>query len=275
MAFLRILRPANCIFIFVCVMGGAYFKNDYIFESATLYVSFIAMLIGAFGYVINDVVDIDMDRLNRPHRVLPSNEMKKSTAIVFSLILVASGVYLATFIENLYIIYITILNSFLLFIYALSLKKIPLIGNLLVAIVAGSTFIFGGLSNDNILNSINIAIIASIFTLIREIVKDAEDIHGDSSFGAKTLPIIFSRAFSLEFVGFLIVLLLGFIIFLYSTQRMFLKTTILLTILTIIPMFYLMVENLKKINTISLRRYSNFIKIEMLVLLIITFFGER
>ncbi|MEA1972403.1 MAG: geranylgeranylglycerol-phosphate geranylgeranyltransferase [Candidatus Cloacimonadota bacterium] len=275
MAFLRIIRPANCIFIFVCVMGGAYFKNDYIFESATLYVSFIAMLIGAFGYVINDVVDIDMDRLNRPHRVLPSNEMKKSTAIVFSLILVASGVYLATFIENLYIIYITILNSFLLFIYALSLKKIPLIGNLLVAIVAGSTFIFGGLSNDNILNSINIAIIASIFTLIREIVKDAEDIHGDSSFGAKTLPIIFSRAFSLEFVGFLIVLLLGFIIFLYSTQRMFLKTTILLTILTIIPMFYLMVENLKKINTISLRRYSNFIKIEMLVLLIITFFGER
>ena len=275
MAFLRIIRFANCLFVFLCIFASAYFKKEYVFDLAPVFAGLAAAFIAAFGYVINDIVDIKIDKINKPERVLASGSMSKSTALIYSIVLVSVGLYFATKIDNIYIMYLAIINAFALFVYAYSLKKVPLIGNLVVALLAGSTFIFGGISNANMMNVIPIAIMATIFTLIREIVKDAEDVHGDSSYGAKTLPIIFSRAFSLDLVGVLTSLLLGSIIYFYSVNELMLRSIILLVILVIIPMYILTYKNKQKIGTIALRKFSMFVKIDMLILLLVTFWGER
>jgi len=275
MSFIRIIRPINCIFVLLCVFAGAYYKQSFQYNINVIWAGISATLIAAAGYVANDIIDVDIDKINKPQRVLPSRQMSISTATIYAIILAALGIYVANLIGDLVILYIAIINGFALFIYALSLKQVPLAGNLVVSLLAGSTMIYGALSNGSFQKAIPIAVIAFVFTLIREIVKDAEDIYGDSSFGAKTIPILFSRAFSLEIVGFLILTLLSIIIYLFLQQLMSVVTMVLLIIFVIIPMFFLMTKNLRSISTISLRNYSTFIKIDMLILLIIVFFGAK
>ena len=95
------------------------------------------------GNVINDYYDRQIDAVNRPDRPIPSKRIQPRTAFYYSIILFAAGCLLAG-LAGLMCLVIAVFNSILLFFYARNLKATPLLGNLSVSYLTGSTFLFGG-----------------------------------------------------------------------------------------------------------------------------------
>lgn len=162
------------------------------FDAEAFVLVFLAVfLITGAGNAINDYYDREIDAVNRPGRPLPSKHISPMGALRYSFLLFATGCVLAGFVNQLCLA-VAALNSFLLFFYARNLKAMPLAGNLCVAYLTGSTFIFGGAAYGLAGMEANLvpAGLSLLATMSREIAKDIEDIEGDRKGGAKTLPII-------------------------------------------------------------------------------------
>jgi geranylgeranylglycerol-phosphate geranylgeranyltransferase len=86
---------------------------------------------------------------------------------------------------------IAIFNSVLLVAYAFKFKGLPLVGNVAVAYLAASMFLFGGALNgwQSLVHIVPVAVITFFAMMTRELLKDAEDVKGDLAGGADTLPI--------------------------------------------------------------------------------------
>lgn len=176
-----------------------------------LKVSIVVFLVTGAGNAINDYFDIDIDRINKPQRPIPSGEIGLGTALYFSLALFFAGTFLAVSI-NLICGAIALVNSLLLIYYASTLKRTPLLGNIAVGYLTGSTFLFGGAvfyASGGIGGVFVLFLLATLATLAREIVKDIEDIKGDREDGARTLPIIIGKkkaAYVASLIGLVAVL---------------------------------------------------------------------
>jgi geranylgeranylglycerol-phosphate geranylgeranyltransferase (EC 2.5.1.42) len=158
----------------------------------SLKVFLVVFLITGAGNAINDYFDIDIDRINKPDRPIPSGKISLRTALYFSLALFAAGSIIATSI-NMICGAIAVVNSLLLIYYASTLKRTALLGNIAVGYLTGSTFLFGGaifFEYGGIKGVFVLFVLATMATIAREIVKDIEDIEGDREDGAQTLPII-------------------------------------------------------------------------------------
>lgn len=202
--YVTIIRPANA------VVSGITAVIAYLIASGTNLLSafllfFIVTVICGAGNVLNDYFDRDIDKINRPDRPIPSGAVTPGSAAVWASILFILGI-LAGLATNLWCLAIAVFNSFLLVAYAAKLKKMPLFGNLSVAYLSGSVFLFGGVLVGPESFAVTLPLFAITFfgTLAREILKAAEDIEGDAAGGATTLPMILGVQKS----GYLAVLLI-------------------------------------------------------------------
>ena len=148
------------------------------------------VLITGAGNTINDYFDLSIDRVNRPDRPLPSGTVTPRGAIIFAGILFTLGILVSLF-TNPYCAFFAFFNSLLLIAYAKTLKSTPLVGNISVAYLAGSIFLFGGAfaGISGLVNNLVIALITIFAMFARELLKDAEDVPGDIAAGAKTVPV--------------------------------------------------------------------------------------
>jgi geranylgeranylglycerol-phosphate geranylgeranyltransferase len=187
--FIIITRPVNS---FVAGLAAivAYLIDTGTVIPESLLLFFIVALITAAGNVINDFFDAEIDAINRPDRPIPSGAVSKGAARGFALTLFLAGI-LVSFFTNSLCIGIAIFNSILLIAYAAKLKSTPLIGNIVVAYLSASIFLFGGALNgiDGFIHIIPVAAITFFAMLSRELLKDAEDVEGDRAGGADTVPI--------------------------------------------------------------------------------------
>jgi 4-hydroxybenzoate polyprenyltransferase len=168
---------------------------------------FATLCIAAGGFVVNDIMDQETDAENKPHRTIVGKRITETRAynLYFALnfLGVVIGFYLANQIEkpNFAVVFIGV--SALLYLYATSFKQSLLIGNIIVAILLSLSVIIVGIfdlypviNQENkvqmgILFAIllDYALFAFIINLIREIIKDLEDVEGDYNSGMNTLPI--------------------------------------------------------------------------------------
>lgn len=186
--------------------------------------------ISAGGYVINNIEDQDSDLVNKPKDVVVGVSISENSAynlyIAITLIGVSIGFYLSNVILRPGFLLVFILPAALLYIYATSLKQIMIVGNIVVAlllsisiIIIGLFVIFPATDFDNrdqmrmvFSVLVDYAIIAFIINFLREIIKDLEDIIGDSQQGMKTLPVVFGKlktsklVFALSFVPIFLIL---------------------------------------------------------------------
>jgi geranylgeranylglycerol-phosphate geranylgeranyltransferase len=187
--FITITRPINS---FVAGLAAivAYLIDTGTVIPESLLLFFIVALITAAGNVINDFFDAEIDAINRPDRPIPSGEVSRGAARGFAITLFLAGILVSFFTNSLCII-IAIFNTLLLVAYASKLKRTPFIGNIVVAYLSASIFLFGGALNglDGLVRIIPIAAITFFAMLSRELLKDAEDIEGDRAGGADTVPI--------------------------------------------------------------------------------------
>ncbi|MEI8330161.1 MAG: geranylgeranylglycerol-phosphate geranylgeranyltransferase [Methanomicrobiales archaeon] len=187
--FFTITRPANAVVSGVTAII-AYLIATGTVISSTILLLVIVTLITAAGNVINDYYDADIDRINRPERPIPYGSVTPSAARSFAVTLFLAGILVALFTPLLCLL-IVLINSLVLVFYAAKLKSMPVVGNAAVAYLAASIFLFGGAFAgwDLLVMMIPLATITFLATMVREILKDAEDVEGDAAGGADTLPI--------------------------------------------------------------------------------------
>jgi geranylgeranylglycerol-phosphate geranylgeranyltransferase len=179
-------------------------------------------LISASILVMNDFFDVETDRVNAPHRPIPSGLVSPNEAFYFSLFLLLTGI-LASLLINLTVFVISIVLAIIGFLYNRYFKKSGLPGNLMVSISVGMTFIYGGVSVGLPfqITVLFFGLIAALIDLGEEIAADAMDIKGDKLISSKSVAIRFGRSTALKISSliFLFVIILSFIPFLLQWFR--------------------------------------------------------
>ncbi len=169
----------------------------------------VTVLITATGYITNDLLDQETDRINRPERPLSRDQIRVEYAAGIAIGLFVAGLliasYLAVTTDKLPLLSIYPLACAGLYAYNARLKKYPLLGNLTVALFcAGAAFILWvaewpalrraaetqpGPAQRAWLITLWYLVFAFLSTLFREIIKDVEDMEGDRKSGYQTLPL--------------------------------------------------------------------------------------
>jgi geranylgeranylglycerol-phosphate geranylgeranyltransferase len=208
-AFWEILRPFNCAMASVAAVIGLALAGSFDPIASVLILLAVFLVTGA-GNAVNDYYDREIDAVNRPKRPIPSGRIRPSAAFNYSLALFAIGSILAGLVNQICLA-VAVFNSILLFFYARNLKATPLAGNICVAFLTGSTFLFGGAAFGlaGLLANQVPFLLSFLATMSREIAKDIEDMEGDRLGGARTLPILageklsagLAAAFALAAVG--------------------------------------------------------------------------
>ena len=187
---LAITRPLNSAVAGIAALLG-YIVATGAFAPVSLILFPIVFAITAAGNVYNDLCDLEIDRINRPGRPLPSGQVTPRAAGTLAMVLFAAGLLLSL-PAGLPCVIIAVANSLLLLLYARSLKRTPLWGNVAVSYLSASIYPFGGAlaGVTAMVQTLPLAGITFLAMLSRELLKDAEDVPGDRAAGARTVPIV-------------------------------------------------------------------------------------
>jgi 4-hydroxybenzoate polyprenyltransferase len=184
------------------------------------------VLIAMGGYVINDYFDLRIDHINKPDKIVLGRIIPRRRAILMHQIFTFSGVligfYLSYVVRSLWLPFLFVVIATTLWLYSLKFKQTYLFGNIVVALLSSLVilmvwlFEFYALKHDGVLFITNVSLMklllwgfiffAFINSLIREIVKDMEDIDGDRRAGSLTMPVVSGVKATKIFVNILIVL---------------------------------------------------------------------
>lgn len=216
---LKLSRTPNLIIIFFTQYCTAIFLTgphgpnwSVIFEAKLLLLILSTIIIAAAGYYINDYYDIKIDMINKPHKVIVGNKLERRPVLIWHLIFNAVGILLGTYVSY-WIGAVNLLAAFLLWFYSNQLKRLPLLGNLTVSFLTGLSLLVLAIYFRTAEFLIFVyAFFAFGITLIREVIKDIEDMKGDEAFGCKSLPIVLGIR---KTKWVLYVLILGFTISLF------------------------------------------------------------
>ncbi len=220
-AFFRLIRLPNLFFIALtqllfhyCIIQPIFNKReaDPVFGNTFLLLLILSsVLIAAAGYIINDYFDINIDQVNKPRMNVVDKIISRRWAMLWHSALsfagVAIGFYLGWKLGIFWLGLMIFFCSVLLFVYSTTFKKQLLSGNLIislltawsVAVLGLSTFyfvynhsaVYPDIENSKLLKfTILYAAFAFIISLIREAIKDMEDLPGDAKYGCRTMPIV-------------------------------------------------------------------------------------
>ncbi|MBZ0200659.1 MAG: UbiA family prenyltransferase [Ignavibacteriaceae bacterium] len=204
----------------VCVVMGQLFalgKFASAFETTAGFLS--VFFISASILVLNDYFDVETDKINAPHRPIPSKLVTTTEALLLSLSLLFASLILSYLLSTAALLLIIIL-SIIGFLYNRKFKKQGVFGNLLVSFSVGMTFIYGGVSVGLPFNKVVwfFGVIAALIDLGEEIAADAMDIKGDLLIDSNSIAIKFGKQAALKTSSyiFLLVILLTTVPFILS-----------------------------------------------------------
>ena len=267
----------------------SYFQNSYLSNLEFLTLALSVVFITAGGYIVNDIFDVETDKVNKPTKVFIDVTISKKNAwrsyFLISILGLILGVYLTyikSFIDYSFIFIFTILG---LFVYSKFLKKVVLLGNFTISLFIGLViyivYLFdikhiehSQLTQKEINTSfillevwiivISYVLFAFLTTFIREIIKDIEDVNGDLKIKAKTLPILCGRKRASKVAFFLSSVLFIFLIFVLKSMQdnyLFLGYGIVFLLL---PLLYFLYKIWFSRNKKDYSELSNQMKIIML-----------
>jgi len=272
-AAIKISRPLNAVITFSVVIVAAIISSQNLsINISIIYAGFSAMLVAAAGNIINDYFDFEIDKINRPNRILPSGEINKKTALLLYFVFSVLAIDFAYYISNTTVI-IVVGTSIILFVYSSYFKGVPLVGNILIATCTGLAFIYGGVAVENWKLAIIPSIFAFLINLIRELLKDIEDLEGD----LKNNIITFTGKFGIEKTQKLISVIT--IILLFATLYPFISKIYSIEYLLIVlfSVNLILVYFIKRINQKTflehISKLSNYLKLSMLLGLLAIYFG--
>lgn len=241
-AFFKLVRYPNLIFIFLTQYLLQYAVVVPIFQHYEVrpslspgwffLLSLSTVLIAAAGNIINDYFDINIDLVNKPDKVIIDRSISRRWAIAWHTILNVAGVLIGFFVAwkigYPLIGFTQLCCSGLLWFYSTAYKRQLIIGNVVISFLTALSVLIVGFYEPQLYREITplnapavyllLRIIllygafAFLISMIRELVKDLEDVEGDERLGCRTLPIVYgvnaSKDITFVFTGILIVLII-------------------------------------------------------------------
>ncbi|WP_372769839.1 geranylgeranylglycerol-phosphate geranylgeranyltransferase [Lutibacter sp.] len=287
-AFLRLIRWKNLLLLLYIqlLLKFLFFSSFNAATNLTVFQFFILvgaiLLITAAGYIINDITDLKTDAINKPNKVIVTNfysiERAQQFYLTANTLGIVLGIGLSLSVQKPTYSFVFIGASLLLYFYSKILKLKPLIGNITVSFLIAFSIITLVLFelNFSIQNNsqqliIDVILLLSTFAffinIVREIVKDIEDVNGDYSINMRTLPIILGVSRTKKIAAFLCLfplILLLVIIVNYASVYKF--TVLFLGLFTLLPLIYI------ALKLLSAKTKKDFKKLSLLLKLIM-FFG--
>ena len=291
MKYLKLIRYQNLLMLAFMQLVFRYLllKQSYVDLALTdfnyILLVIATVCIAAGGYVINNIMDQDTDEIAKPQNRVVGVSISETVAynwyIGLTIVGVGIGFYLANVIYKPTFASMFILVATLLYMYATSFKQIPVLGNIVVALLLSTSIVIIGLFD--ILPAIDMdnqfrmkeafgilthyAIFAFIINLIREIVKDLEDMDGDYQSGINTLPIAIGIQKTKIIVGVLTVISIALLAYYVNANFFELDYVVYYAMVLIVgPLIYF---GVKLLNAASKKEFHHL----SLVLKIILFFG--
>ena len=295
-AFFRLIRWPNLLFIvltqmlfryfilpFVYLEGHAGYENIKLSQSLFYLLILASVCIAGAGYIINDYFDVNIDQVNKSQRVIIGKFIKRRAAILLHATISFIGLVLSMYVGyKLRTVFIPLFNFFaimILLVYSSTFKKKLLIGNILISILTAwvilvltvAEYRFRISPHDVVWQrllklSFTYAGFAFIISLVREVIKDMEDMEGDLKYGCTTMPIVWGIPVSKVFAGVWIVVLVGVLVALqiYVIQFGWWFSVFYSFVVIIIPLIWVLRELYKANTPAQFHSLSNVIKIIML-----------
>ncbi|MBN2893060.1 MAG: geranylgeranylglycerol-phosphate geranylgeranyltransferase [Bacteroidales bacterium] len=293
----KLFRAENLLFIIFIQYAMRFFIIKPILENHNINILFsefnfgllvlTTVILAASGYLINNYFDAELDEKAGKNVVIGKSISKKSAMNIYvfmNIVAIAIGFYISYLVGIYKIGFIFVIISGLLWFYSSAYKKMFLIGNLIIALMAAmvpfTIVLFeiplqydinkeilltrGQNLNDIIFWLAGFGGFAFIMTLIREIIKDIEDFDGDMAFNANTLPIILGEKtakFIVTFLTLITIAAIGIISFKFLTNT---STIIYVILLIILPLIFLIVKNFMAKNSKDFHFLSTFTKLIMI-----------
>lgn len=292
-AFFRLIRWPNLVFIaltqflFVyCILypvlnhsGATPVVSGYVFILLCL----SSVLIAAAGYVINDYFDLNIDEINKPDKLVVDKIIARRSTIILHLLLSVAGIAIGLYLDlKTPVLFLSVANTacvLLLFFYSISLKRKLLAGNVLISLLTAwvvivitfcearqlmhlspfttarvmrFTFLYSGF--------------AFVISLIREVVKDMEDMEGDRRYGCTTMPIVWGLNAAKIFVSVWLVVLIAVLLIVqfYVLQFHWWLSAVYCILLIIVPLIYVFKKLFSARTPPDFHRISSLIKLVML-----------
>lgn len=247
-AFFKVIRWQNLVFIaitqllfhfFVVVPSATGHVYNFPLRLTTpwlLLLCFSSLCIAAAGYIINDYFDINIDEVNKPHKMVVGKRMSRRHALLWHLNLSFLGLLIGGFVSYKLGNWLVALGNLvcvaLLWFYSTSFKRQLIVGNVVISALTAWVILvllvaeLPGWWTGELVEEAEKATVARlsrigvlyagfafIISLIREVIKDMEDVEGDRKEGCNTMPIAWGMQASKVFIGvWLVVLIVSLVI---------------------------------------------------------------
>ena len=205
--YIALTRPGNVVLTAVAVVAGSYIAagdNIFDFQVEIMIASLAAMMLVGGGNALNDYNDRESDKENHPNRPIPAGLISADETLVYSRILLSAGLLIVLFgLANKLPFIIALIGTITLISYENNLKALGLSGNIAVGFMSGAVFLYAGMVVNDPGPTLWMFGLAFLATVAREIVKDIQDLEGDTD--RFTLPARIGIAKSLFVTGILLV----------------------------------------------------------------------
>jgi 4-hydroxybenzoate polyprenyltransferase len=296
-AFLRLVRWPNLVFIVLTQFLFYYTiilpSFDRVGITGSLswklfcWLSVSSAFIAAAGYIINDYFDLNIDQVNKPASIVIQKIIKRRWAIFWHLSLSFAGVVIAFYISWRIRSWVpgpaNLVCVLLLWFYSTSFKKKFLFGNIVISLLTAWVVFVLYMAELNITmmaqQPVYHAVMAKIFklavlyggfafiiSLVREVVKDMEDIQGDEKYGCRTMPVVWGIPASKVFAGvWLVVLILAVIVLqVYADLLGWIWESLFALLLVVLPLVNILWTLYSANTSKQFHKISNLIKLVML-----------
>lgn len=301
-AFLKMIRLPNLLFIALtqflfqlCIYHPLYASaipaHDWLHFTLLVFAS---LFIAAAGYIINDYFDINIDEVNKPQRMVVDRIISRRWAIAWHFMLSSSAIVITALAlpvrEKWYLVLANFGCVIMLWFYSTNFKRKLLIGNIIISLLTAWTILLIFFSKVSVYDAWGpghegqpklfrfaflYAGFAFIISLIREAIKDIEDMPGDVRYGCRTMPIVWGVNATKVYIGIWILVLLAVlaVVQVYILQFRWWAAVAYCGGCIIIPLAYIFMQLLKANTTADYARLSGWTKLVMLTgILSMTFF---
>ncbi|MGG9972272.1 geranylgeranylglycerol-phosphate geranylgeranyltransferase [Ferruginibacter sp. SUN002] len=306
-AFFRLIRWPNLAFIvltqvlfYYCIivprLPAEYYLLSHTINSFIFVLIVLAsVLIAAGGYIINDYFDINIDQINKPQKMVVEKIINRRWAILWHLIVTTAGIAISFYVSlktNWLVLIANIICSILLWFYSTTFKKKLLTGNIIISLLTAWTvlvlyvaaenkYTFATLFNTyfpQMQSIFKYAILyggfAFIISLVREVIKDMEDMEGDAKYGCTTMPIVWGVPSSKVFVAVWLIVLAGAlaVVQFYVIQLGWWISAVYCLLMVIIPLIFIYTKLRTAQVAADYHKLSSLIKVVMLTGILSMFF---
>ncbi|MEQ8553592.1 MAG: geranylgeranylglycerol-phosphate geranylgeranyltransferase [Cyclobacteriaceae bacterium] len=264
--------PSLLIISITQVFTAVYLVSDFSNKYSIIYsIDFIlliisTLMIAAGGFIINDYYDQKIDMINRPKKVVVGTKFRRRLAMLSHSLLSVTGIAIGFWLD-IRIGAVHIFSTFGLWYYSNHLRRLPIIGNMTISFLTSLTLLIVVVffRRHELLVYVY-ALFAFLTVLVREVIKDIEDVKGEAAVGCQTIPVVWGIRGAKAFIYLVIAAGGSFLVsFLLTTESMLVRYYFLL----LIPVFgwfiYKLARSDRQQHYIHLRMITNLIILSGLI----------